>query len=282
MILLPTVRYRLLKWQAFGVTLGVLIFALVAFSFEAGGQAGNTEAGSGSIQSPVVRQADRGAGGGMLPGAESSFFRQSLGRPMTHTSGRTWMWSVTVRDSLNHPLLGIGPMNYVCTSPKRIGHPHNFPLQLAAEWGIPVALSACVIFLFLLTKGWQRVRRDGFGATDDGATAALLLTAVLAAALHACLSGVMVMPASQVTGLLICGMLLGLYPAASGARRVAALHWGFIPGLLLSAGLLGLGVHELRIMKDRESVLLPRGNLLPRIWQNAKVCTLYVQQNDVK
>jgi hypothetical protein len=282
MILLPTVRYRLLKWQAFGFALGVLIFALVAFSFEAGGQTSNAEAGSGSIQHPAVRPADRKAGGGMLPGAESSFFRQSLGRPMANTSGRTWMWSVTVRDSRNHPLLGIGPMNYVCTSPNRIGHPHNFPLQLAAEWGIPVALAACVVFLVLLTKGWQSIRRDEYSTADDGATAGLLLTAVLAAAFHACLSGVMVMPASQVTGLLICGMLLGLYPSASGERRVAALHWGFIPGLLLSVGLLGLGVHELKTMEDRESALLPRDNLLPRIWQNAKVCTLYIPQNDVK
>ena len=58
MISLPTVRYRLLKWQAFGLALGVLIFALVAFSFEAGGPASNTDAGPGSTQHPAVRHAE--------------------------------------------------------------------------------------------------------------------------------------------------------------------------------------------------------------------------------
>ena len=283
LIFLPPIRSCLLKWQIAGFVLGALIFALVMFSFETGDAAdGTTEPKSDSIQHSVGREADRKASGARLTGGKSSFFRQSLGRPMVHTSGRTWMWSVTVRDARNNPLLGIGPMNYVCTSTERIGHPHNFPLQLAAEWGIPVALVVCAIFLFLLWRISRSIRQNEFASPDDTVIAGLLFTGVLAAALHACLSGVMVMPASQVTGLLICGMLLGMYPTAPGERVGRALHWGFIPGLIMTISLLGLGAYELQTMKSRAELLNPGESMWPRIWQDAKVCTLYNLQNEVK
>ena len=191
------------------------------------------------------------------------------------------MWSVTVRDARDNPLLGIGPMNYVCTSPVPIGHPHNFLLQLAAEWGIAVALAVCVIFLFLLWRISNSIRQDEFDSEEDTVVAGLLLTGVLAAALHACLSGVMVMPASQVTGLLVCGMLLGMYPTTPGKRTTRVLHWGFIPGLFLTISLLGLGTHELQTMKGRAELLEPAASMWPRIWQDAKVCRLYNVQNEV-
>ena len=130
---------------------------------------------------------------------------------------------MTLEDIRQHPLTGIGPMNYVCTSPKPIGHPHNFPLQLAAEWGIPVAVvsAACCA---CCGGGRHHVRQNRFGSPEDNILAGLLLTGLTAAALHACLSGVMVMPASQVTGLLICGMLLGLYPFAPAKPVTRRLH----------------------------------------------------------
>lgn len=192
------------------------------------------------------------------------------------------MWSITMRDSRNHPLVGIGPMNYVCTHSERFGHPHNFPLQLAAEWGLPVALTVCLIFLFLLWRLSWSIRRDEFDNPEDTVMAGLLCTGVLAAALHACLSGVMVMPASQVTGLLVCGMLLGLYPIAPQEKSAAALQWGFIPGLLLAVGLLGLGAQELQTMESRAALLKPAATMWPRMWQDAKVCELYTLQNEVK
>lgn len=277
-IFLPAVRYRLLKWQAFGFTLGAIIYVLVMFSFEAAGPSGATGPGPEPVQQSDFRDSDMGNSGGRLSGGDSSFFKQSMGRPMAHSSGRTWMWSVMVSDARSNPLLGIGPMNYVCVKPYNFGHPHNFPLQLAAEWGIPVALAACVVFLVLLWHGCQGIRRGVFGKSEDGMIAGLLLTAVLAAALHSCLSGVMVMPASQVTGLLICGMLLGLYPSAPRERPVTpTLRWSFVPGLLLTAGLLGLGGYELKTMDERESRMPAKDTGIPRIWQQAKVCRLYTQ-----
>ena len=59
------------------------------------------------------------------------------------------------------------------------------------------------------------------------------------------------------------------------------LSWAFVPGLLLTLGLLGLGAHELRTMEARESHMFPMETGLPRIWQNAKVCRQYGRQNEV-
>ena len=282
LILLPAVRLHMLKWQASGFILGALVFSLVLFSFEAGGQAAATGPEPEPNPRALIRGADNWAGDVELSSGKSSFFMQSVGRPMAHSSGRNWMWSVTLHDARSNPLLGIGPMNYVCTSPRRIGHPHNFPLQLAAEWGIPVALAVCVIFLFLLYRISQCIRQNEFGRPEDTVLAGQLFTGALAAALYACLSGVMVMPASQVTGLLLCGMLLGLYPSASGDEPAPALRWVFIPGLLVAVSLLGLGVHELKTMKDRESRMLPMEIGIPRIWQQAKVCRQYNPRSEVK
>jgi putative inorganic carbon (HCO3(-)) transporter len=282
LIFLPPVRSRLLKWQITGFMLGALIFATVMFSFGADNETKITKQSMGSSQHAIVRAANREAGDFYLSGGEGSFFRQSVGRPMTHTSGRSEMWRSTIRDARNHPLFGIGPMNYACTQLIIASHPHNFPLQLAGEWGIPVALAVCFIFLFLAWRISRSVRQDESGGPKDTIFAGLLFTGVLAAATHACLSGILVMPASQVTGLLICGMLLGLYTSAPSEGTSRTLHWNFIPGLILTICLLGLGAYELQTMKSRAELLKLGAAGWPRIWQDAKVCTLYTVQNEGK
>jgi len=102
---------------------------------------------------------------------------------------------------------------------------------------------------------------------------------VLAAAFHACLSGVMIMPASQITGLLICGMLAGYYPATPSKNSSLAIQWGFLPGLLMSAALLALGAYELQTMERRSKLFAPGLSMNPRIWQEARVCRYYLPEN---
>lgn len=282
LIFLPAIRSRLFFWQIAGFTLGTLVFAAVMFSFESVEQDLATEQAPTPNQIVIGREAGREADEGDQSIGKTSFFKQSLGRSMTHTYGRQWMWSFAMRDARENPLLGIGPMNYACTSAAGMGHPHNFPLQIAAEWGIPPALALGAIFMYLFWRITYSIRRNGYGGPQDTVVAGLVFTGVLAAALHSCLSGVMVMPASQVTGLLLCGMLLGLYPSAPRASNAATVRWGVIPGLLLAASLLGLGAHELKTMQSRAEQLSPDQSLYPRIWQDAKVCSLYKPQNEGK
>ena len=131
---------------------------------------------------------------------------------MMNTSGRTELWSTALQDTVENPLVGIGPNELCVHEHSPIGHPHNFPLQLSAEWGIPVALAACLVFVFLLFHMTRPSAGSKFKLMKDTEIAGLLFIRVLTAAIYSCLSGVLVMPASQMTGLLICGMLLGLFP----------------------------------------------------------------------
>jgi hypothetical protein len=275
LIFLPPVRARLFRWQLASLAFGLVIFAAVLFSFEAKTPAGITRPAEAPQTSSVAAEPAERSGGARPAGEQSSFFQQSVGKSLTGSSGRFWMWSETIKDTRDNPLLGIGPMNYVCTGSKRIGHPHNFALQLSAEWGLPVALAAFFIFSTLLWRIASSIRDGAFGDDRTNVIAGLLFTGVLAAALHSCLSGVMVMPASQVAGLLVCGMLLGLYPSTANQRAVAALRWLCIPGLVLAAGLLLLGTHEVQTMEQRAKQLSAGASLWPRMWQDSKVCALY-------
>ena len=278
---LPQVRKPLLQWQLAGLVLGALIYGGVLLSFEArtASEAGETSGGA------VAPPAATAPGIGFYSNEDattSGFLAQSVGRPLLDPMGRNWMWRQTLVDAGNHPLLGIGPMNYVCTSPAYIGHPHNFPLQLAAEWGTPVALAVCVLFAALLLRGTTSLRRE---QTEDSGAATVLpglvLTGVLAAALTACVSGVMVTPASQVAGLLVCGLLLGVTRGSAVASPPSARRFAFVPGVILGIALLALGAHELGSMPERSAQMRPGEDKQPRIWQDAKVCRLYVPQNEV-
>ncbi|MFC1720081.1 O-antigen ligase family protein [Pseudomonadota bacterium] len=282
LVFLPQIRGRLFKWQAIGLLLGLLIYAIVLYSFSADQPGRNPDPTTAAVESSQEPEGNSTTRDSTFSEDNSGFFRQSLGRPMAHTSGRTAMWRSTLEDVRQHSLLGIGPMNYVCTSSKRIGHPHNFPLQLAAEWGVPVALAVCLLILALLWRATRYIRKNRFASPEDNQLAGLLLTGVLAAACHANLSGVMVMPASQTTGLLIGGLLLGLLPDAYREKPAGLISWGFIPGLILVVALFILGIYELQTMKDRAQLLKPGYDMRPRMWQDSKVCSFYTLQNEVK
>jgi len=271
LMLISDVRRPLLRWQLPGLILGSLLFAAVLFGFEEGMTADSLTPSSSAVSGFY----------GNEDGSLSSFKAQSVARPLLDPMGRTWMWKVTLRDAGQHPILGIGPMNYVCTSPEHIGHPHNFPLQLAAEWGIPVALAVCILFVLLLGGALQHLRRSDLEDPADRTISGLLLTGIFAAALHACVSGVMVMPASQVTGMLLVGLLLGLISTRRHEKPSRIAIPAMISGIVMCGALLVLGVHELGTRAERSAQLKPGEDLRPRMWQDAKVCRLYVAQQEV-
>jgi O-antigen ligase len=265
--LFPSVRRRMAGWQSAGMVLGLLVFAAVFFFLEGPGREPTATAELDGSSQP----------------ADSRFLESSLGRPMAHTSGRTELWKAAGHYIRNYPILGIGPMGYACTSNEPVGHPHNFVLQLAAEWGVPAALAVCGLFLAVMLRLFGRLRQSGAADDRNQTLAVLLYTGVLSAALHATLSGVLVMPASQVTGMLVCGMLLGLPIAGRSppdtvtrtGRRAARVALACM--LLLSSGLIALGAHELSTLQDRAARLGADEPIRPRMWQDAKVCRLYTQ-----
>jgi hypothetical protein len=85
----------------------------------------------------------------------------------------------------------------------RVGaHPHNWPLQIAAEWGLP----ALALLSFAIFRLGQAVRRY---AEIDYTVASVTLIVVVAMTLGL-VDGNFVMPVSQVATTLAVGLLIGV------------------------------------------------------------------------
>jgi len=203
------------------------------------------------------------------------------GDRMTSSSGRIAMWKGSWSDTLENPLLGIGPMNYACKGPVyRAAHPHSFPMQFLSEWGIPAFLLLLAICLFVTLSLFRQMKDQEPVSNSTGFLQIALLTGLLAAAIHACLSGVLVMPASQVAGTLLCGWLLGSIdsaPKTVATRKYSALGYLAFP-LVLSIIFMLFAISEIRLHEQRLSETASMDKLIPRLWQNGKVCVLYQNQ----
>lgn len=282
-IFLPAMRKTPIQYQFSGLLGAMLIYGLVVFGhlqLAAGGFGNHADS---TVSAPPTlapghtdnqAQAIQGMGD-----SRRQFLEPLTGRRVWTSSGRIAMWRGTLRDARTHPLLGIGPMNYACSGPLyRAAHPHNFPLQFLAEWGIPAFLLLLPVTGFLLLALFRQVRQPQAGSVP---LAGFLATALLAAAIHACLSGVLVMPASQVAGLLVGGWLLGTLPPAQASPRHSqapasmALRVALLLGLALSIALLAFARREIAVSELRleQTEVMDRG--IPRLWQNGKVCRLY-------
>lgn len=58
----------------------------------------------------------------------------------TDSSGRTVIWDIALKMIQDNPLLGVGPLHFAAYPNSIASSPHNFPLQIAAEWGLPPAI----------------------------------------------------------------------------------------------------------------------------------------------
>jgi O-antigen ligase len=132
-----------------------------------------------------------------------------LGRNITYSNGRFELWTIALEMIVNSPWLGVGPMHYAANPTILYAHPHNAPLQLAAEWGIPVALLVLVLFIWGAVR-WVLRSKVSAATEDDGNLRVAVFGALLTSALYSLFDGVIVMPISQIMLVLIIGWMLGL------------------------------------------------------------------------
>ena len=280
-LLLPVTRKLLIRYQLAGVFGGLLIYALVVW----GHQILATETRISRVQpnhSSQTQTPSRPAAAKKTAKRSKADNEQKFTGPLTSQrmitfSERLPLWQASIRDARSHPWLGIGPMNFACKGPiYRAASPHNFALQILGEWGIPAFLLLALIVGFLVFKVLALLRKPAGPSVHVVPLASFIAMGVLAAAVHAGVSGVLEMPASQVAGVLICGSLLGMLPTKTSTRT--ALSTGVIVlslSLVLSLSFLAFARHELAIsqMTQEQTPLMDR--LIPRLWQNGKVCRLY-------
>lgn len=153
----------------------------------------------------------------------------------------------------HHPLLGVGPMHYpyygfhLNLRPGRlVAHPHNAWLSIAAQWGLIVTFILLAIFVQAVISIIKQLLKSHIEPTRK--TIRLGVTASFAAGLlHACVSGIIIMPLSQALLVVVVGWMIGEYmpkPAWNG-------HINIIPwvssaiAIILAISLLIYGIQPM-------------------------------------
>jgi O-antigen ligase len=216
--------------------------------------------------------------GWLLPQSQSGeFYAHSAGRSMLHTSGRSMFWRLSVEDALKHPVLGTGPANYACDAKTWVpAHPHNFPLTILGEWGF-IAFFLLVTLALMIGLSFLKKLRSAHHTADAGQTGpplrAMLAISVIAGALHACLSGLLIMPASQVALLLIAGWALSLSgPGVQSPKKPIAIKSVVVAGALISWAVFVFAGMEIPQLKHRTTYSENHGPQGPRFWARGSVC----------
>ena len=103
----------------------------------------------------------------------------------------------------------------------RVGaHPHNWPLQIAAEWGLPA--------LGLLAFGFFRLGNAIRRTTIEDYRLVALTMAVAVALLLGLVDGNLVMPVSQIGAALALGMLMGALHSREQRREHGSTSGAFL------------------------------------------------------
>jgi len=143
---------------------------------------------------------------GLQPvGSPLNVVERSVANP---ASDRFLLWKLAEGLIAAHPWLGVGPHHFAHEGAKLYAgaHPHSWVLQIATEWGIPALLclvSASVLAVRALIRSGARV------AETDLANQNMLVTLQVACAailVDGMLSGVIVMPQSQLAIALVLGI----------------------------------------------------------------------------
>jgi O-antigen ligase len=215
---------------------------------------------------------DAGADGGA---------RTGLSRDLTSASHRLRLWSDSLALIRGAPLLGIGPMHFVCEQvhrPRFGGSPHNIVLQIATEWGLPAA----ILFLFLAVWaaiGWTRWARGEARRGHDPAILVGLSASLYAAAAHSMVSSLFNTPMSQMMLVVLAGWTLRLHsgsvqrhPPAPNQGRLATATLAAVVLTVVTVLVWGIGSVNTAHARLVESWTNGGGSIIPRLWLHGSIC----------
>jgi O-antigen ligase len=190
-------------------------------------------------------------------------------------SWRLQRWRTCLELVTTHPWLGGGPMHFAWP-PFHFepgAHPHNAFLQWLAEWGVPstVLMSGMIIW-----GGWQWMQQENEEASTasprSNAVRVALVASLLAGTAHAMVSGLLVMPVSQILLVLVGGWAWGRFQYRSTTPETSVsvgAQAAFCVLLIASIGIVGSSLQALKTIKERRSAFLEaveRNKLSPRYW----------------
>lgn len=178
---------------------------------------------------------------------------------------------IAIEMALNHPLLGVGPMHFAFPANEFGAHPHNFWLQLAAEWGVMAATIVGLVVALLAV----RLLRAARAARDDTRSSSLIAASLAALVIWVVgtqADGYMVIPTSQIASAFVLMFASQAYPASGRAlpqEHGVALLWRGLAVLALAA-LAWLPFSSFGAPTAREvawRAAHPQAAFWPRFWQ---------------
>jgi O-antigen ligase len=209
------------------------------------------------------------------------FLFSVVDRTIENPASSRWpLWRRAWEMTLAHPWLGAGPLHFAHYGRDvQIGaHPHNWVLQIASEWGIPALI--CLMTAIALGLKKLLAVREHLEPTDSKnyLTLAALLTIAVAILVDGLVSGLIVMPTSQLWIVLYVGCAWGWVAsmtqvkAATTMRLFPAMRIGGLIGAVMLIYFLGVGLwpeignlpfyEEKNLQKDIYTNPVYR----PRIW----------------
>jgi len=146
--------------------------------------------------------------GGAPFGAFASMIERTAADP---ASNRLVLWRRATELILAHPWLGVGPMHFAHNAGDLHtgAHPHDWIMQIASEWGIPALLCLCTALALAgktLLRAGSKLQQD---ARLDQAICSALIAGAAAILVDGLVSGLFVMPQSQLAVVLYLGCAIG-------------------------------------------------------------------------
>lgn len=194
------------------------------------------------------------------------------------TSGRLFIWQRAAALIAEHPLLGVGPMHFAHKAGHlhAAAHPHDWLLQIGSEWGLP-ALACLIAVLALALRALLRAGKhiDSNDRDNELIFTALVMGSV-AILVDGLVSGLFVMPQSQLAIALFLGCAMGWYrtivpPAPPVASNPVARMAGIV---LVIAAMAAIGsLWPDIVARWKEQPLTPAqqaantGDQWPRLWK---------------
>ena len=178
-------------------------------------------------------------------------------RLRTGSSGRTELWLYVLNHIPEKFWLGYGPMSFAWADGKPLSnaHPHNASLQILYEYGFLAFLTLLLWVCSLLVTALKKLRSVAHQTTDTA-----LLLSIMSALFYAQLSGVIVMPLTQL--MLVC--LIAFYHSSSSSPLTQRHKW-MIALVTLGASAMVLSSYDNQQLKS---------NKVPRMWQQGLVSPL--------
>ncbi len=197
-------------------------------------------------------------------------------------SGRGVLWGEAWELVLTHPWLGAGPLHFAHYSRElQAGaHPHNWLLQIASEWGLPALLLLLAALVLAFWRLWSVRRLINTSDAKNQLTLAVFMATGIAISLDGLVSGLVVVPTSQLWIALYAGCAWGwvaslpaepttprsafLSPTSRAAASLVALAAMYFLGNGLWPEIQNLAF--LRQQNVQKEIYGDRAFLRPRIW----------------